>query len=71
MLIKIVRKKIIKGEHVMSRIEKILFGMAMLSSAAPVFAGGRVAPAPVAGVGIGAVLLIGVGYRALKSRIGR
>jgi hypothetical protein len=28
-------------------------------------------PAPVAGVGIGAVILVGIGYRALKSRIGR
>jgi hypothetical protein len=28
-------------------------------------------PAPVAGIGIGAVALIGFGYRALKSRIGR
>ena len=45
----------------MSRIEKITMGLAMLSMASPVFAG----------VGIGAVLLIGVGYRALKSRIGR
>ena len=56
----------------MSRIEKIVFAMCLLSAASPVFAGDvRVVPAPVAGVGIGAVLLIGVGYRALKSRIGR
>jgi hypothetical protein len=54
----------------MSRIEKLVFGLALLSSAAPAFAG-RLAPAPVAGAGIGAVLLIGMGYRALKSRIGR
>ena len=54
----------------MSRIEKIVLGLAMLNAATPAFAG-RVVPAPVAGVGIGAVLLIGVGYRALKSRIGR
>ena len=54
----------------MSRIEKILFGLAMLGAASPAFAG-RVVPAPVAGIGIGAVLLIGVGYRALKSRVGR
>ena len=52
----------------MSRIEKITFGLAMLSTAAPAFAG-RTVPAPVAGVGIGAVLLIGVGYRARQSRI--
>ena len=55
----------------MSRIEKITMGLAMLSMASPVFAGVRVVPAPVAGVGIGAVLLIGLGYRALNSRIGR
>jgi hypothetical protein len=54
----------------MSRIEKIMFAMAMLSAASPAFAG-RTVPAPVAGAGIGAVLLIGIGYRALKSRIGR
>ena len=54
----------------MSRIENIAFGLVMLAAAAPAFAG-RVTPAPIAGVGIGAVLLIGVGYRALKSRIGR
>jgi hypothetical protein len=54
----------------MSRIEKITWGLVMLSVATPAFAG-RVAPAPVAGVGIGAVLLIGVGYRALKSRISK
>lgn len=54
----------------MSRIEKLVFGLALLGSAAPAFAG-KIAPAPVAGVGIGAVLLLGVGYRALKSRIHR
>ena len=54
----------------MSRIEKLMFGMALLSAASPALAG-RVAPAPVAGAGIGAILLIGMGYRALKSRIGR
>lgn len=58
----------LRGGYPMSRIEKITFGVAMLSTAAPAFAG-RTVPAPVAGVGIGAVLLIGVGYRALKSRI--
>jgi hypothetical protein len=54
----------------MSRIEKLAFGMILLGSAAPAFAG-RAAPAPIAGAGIGAVLLVGFGYRALKSRIGR
>ena len=55
----------------MSRIEKAVLGMALLSAASPAFAGAQVVPAPVAGVGIGAVLLIGVGYRVLKGRIGR
>jgi len=54
----------------MSRIENIAFGLAMLAAAAPAIAG-RVVPAPVAGAGIGAIFLIGLGYRALKSRIGR
>lgn len=54
----------------MTRIEKIVFGAALLGAASPAFAT-AVAPAPVAGVGIGAVFLIGAGYRALKSRIGR
>lgn len=54
----------------MSRIEKLVFAMALLGASSPAFAG-RVVPAPIAGAGIGAVLLIGVGYRALKSRIGR
>jgi hypothetical protein len=54
----------------MSRIEKFVLTTALLGTASPAFAGLTV-PAPVAGVGIGAVLLIGLGYRALKSRIGR
>ena len=53
----------------MPRLEKLVFGMALLGVAAPAFAGNAV-PAPVAGIGIGAVLLVGLGYRALKSRIG-
>jgi hypothetical protein len=51
-------------------MEKMTFGLLLLCTAAPAFAG-RSAPAPVAGVGIGAVLLVGMGYRALKSRISR
>jgi len=56
----------------MSRIEKMVFGLIVLGAASPAFAG-QVAPvpAPIAGAGIGAVLLIGVGYRALKGRIGK
>ena len=52
----------------MARIEKIVFAGALLLAASPAFAA-EVVPAPVAGVGIGAILLIGAGYRALKRRI--
>ena len=55
----------------MSRNEKAVLVIALLSAASPAFAGVQVVPAPVAGAGIGAVLLVGIGYRALKSRIGR
>jgi hypothetical protein len=56
------------GEKEMTRVEQIILGLAMLGVATPAFAA-DVAPAPVAGVGIGAVLLVGAGYRALKRRI--
>lgn len=49
--------------------EKIVLGLVLVSAATPAFAGIVRAPAPVAGIGIGAVLLLGAGYRALKSRI--
>jgi hypothetical protein len=54
----------------MTRIEKIVLGGAMLTAASPALAVSY-APAPVAGAGIGAILLIGAGYRAVKSRIGK
>lgn len=54
----------------MKRIDTIVIGLAMLGAASPAFAVPAV-PAPVAGAGIGAILLIGAGYRAIKSRIGR
>ncbi len=54
----------------MNRTEKLVYGLFLLASAAPAFAGrSEMAPAPIAGVGIGAVALIGIGYRALKRRI--
>jgi len=53
----------------MTQLESIVLGFALLSTASPAFAGIPTTPAPVAGIGIGAVLLIGVGYRALKARI--
>lgn len=55
----------------MTRSEKIALGIAMAATASPAFAGIQPVPAPIAGVGIGAVLLVGLGYRALKARIGR
>ena len=56
----------------MNRLEKIALGVVLAASAAPAFAGIVVRePAPIAGVGIGAVMLIGAGYAALKRRIGR
>jgi hypothetical protein len=57
-------------EDPMRRLERIALGFALLGAASPAYAGATV-PAPVAGVGIGAVILVGIGYRALKSRIGR
>jgi hypothetical protein len=54
----------------MTRLETTILGLAMLGAASPAFAGGAApVPAPVAGVGIGAVILAGMGYRALKRRI--
>ena len=57
----------------MTRIEKVAFAAVLASLASPAFAVATYpqAPAPVVGVGIGAAVLIGAGYRALKSRIGR
>jgi hypothetical protein len=54
----------------MDRIERIGIGLVLLAAASPALAGNVVpTPAPVAGIGIGAVALIGLGYRALKRRI--
>jgi hypothetical protein len=39
--------------------------------ATPAFAGISPTPAPVAGVGVGAVILVGLGYRALRRPIDR
>jgi len=52
----------------MKRIEAIVFGLTALGISTPAFAGTQV-PAPIAGVGIGAVVLVGIGYRALNARI--
>ena len=54
----------------MTRLERIAIGLTLVSAASPAFAGpAEQVPAPIAGVGIGAVLLVGIGYRALKRRI--
>lgn len=57
----------------MNRFEKIALGLVLVASATPALAGlsDVRTPAPIAGIGIGAVLLIGAGYSALKRRIGR
>jgi len=47
-----------------------VFGL-LAAIASPAFAGVVVTPAPVAGLGLGAVVVIGIGYRALKRRINR
>ena len=47
-----------------------VFGL-LATIASPAFAGVVVTPAPVAGLGLGAVVVIGIGYRALKRRINR
>lgn len=39
-------------------------------SATPAFAGFSSTPGPLAGVGIGALAVVAVGYRALKRRMG-
>jgi hypothetical protein len=56
----------------MNRIEKISFAVLLVGLAGPAFASAPVpVPGPIAGVGIGAVVLLGFGYRALKRRAGR
>lgn len=52
------------------RLENLAFGAVLMAAAGPAHAGDVVqTPAPAIGVGIGAVVLIGAGYRALKARI--
>jgi hypothetical protein len=53
----------------MNRLETVAFALVLVASASPAFAAIVETPAPVAGVGIGAALLIGAGYRAVKARI--
>ena len=51
-------------------LDVVAFG-ALVAFASPAFAGTVVTPAPIAGAGVGAVALIGIGYRALKRRAKR
>ena len=56
----------------MDRIERIAVAVLLGLLASPAFAGPVAqTAAPVAGVGIGAIALIGIGYRALKNRLNR
>lgn len=41
-----------------------------VSGAAPAIAGNVATPAPVVGAGLGAVVLLGAGYRVLRRKIG-
>ena len=54
----------------MSLREKLAFGAMFAAISTPALAGKiNPVPTPAAGIGIGAVILIGVGYRFLKQRI--
>jgi hypothetical protein len=52
-------------------LEPIAGVAATMLAAGPAFAGTPPTPAPVLGAGIGAILVIGAGYRALKRHIDR
>jgi hypothetical protein len=53
----------------LARFETAAVGAALGFFASPAFAGPLQTPAPAIGAGIGAVLLVGVGYKAIKARI--
>jgi hypothetical protein len=55
----------------MNRVGQFAFAASLLLIADPALAGTAQTPAPIAGVGLGAIALIGLGYRALKSRTHR
>ena len=52
-------------------VELVFAVAAMVVVADPAFAIQVATPAPLAGVGVGAMALLGAGYRALKRRIDR
>jgi hypothetical protein len=51
-------------------LDVLAFGL-VATVASPAFAGVPATPAPIAGLGIGAIVALGIGYRALKRRIDR
>ena len=53
-----------------SPLDVLAAAVAIVTVADPAFATPPL-PAPIAGIGIGALAAIGIGYRALKRRIGR
>lgn len=56
----------------MKHLDKIAYAATLLMIAAPAIAGDvRQTPVPIAGAGLAAIALVGIGYRALKSRINR
>lgn len=50
-------------------LDIVMTGVIAMMAATPALAGNPPTPAPVVGVGIGAVALMGLGYRALKRSI--
>ena len=50
-------------------LDLVVFSALSAFAAAPVLAGITPTPAPVAGVGIAAFAVLGLGYRALRKRI--
>ena len=54
----------------MTSIEKISWAVVMITIADPAFASVGT-PAPVVGIGAGALAVIGMGYRALKRHVNR
>ena len=56
----------------MTRIEKLSWAMVLIAMSDPAFAVPAAAtPAPVVGIGAGALAVIGMGYRALKRHLNR
>jgi hypothetical protein len=51
-------------------LDTVAMGSVLLVVATPAWAGAPI-PAPVAGVGIGALALLALGYRSLRKRIDR